>query len=262
MNSGYLWLLGILWLTLSNHSAACHLRFAAENDFPPHLIQTPNQQWQGQSVELLQALASRVGCSLEFRSSPWLRSLAQLKTGELDVISHLYRTPAREQEYYFIGPHHQEAIWLIGRREFFETAPTLADTPNLVPTPRIAVLNGAYYGDAFAALSQQPRFAAQLVPISSIQDKLALLNAGRVDAILEDRSVLGYWQQHHAKQAEQYRPIWLIYQAPVYFGFSKKSISPSQFQQLQQAWQQLEQTHQIQAIQQRYQPALSPNTID
>jgi polar amino acid transport system substrate-binding protein len=67
---------------------ACVLRMAAETDFPPHLI-LREQGWQGQSVELLQLLVKEVGCELEFVNSPWLRSLAQLKSGELDsVICH------------------------------------------------------------------------------------------------------------------------------------------------------------------------------
>lgn len=244
---------GVVLSCISHIATACQWRFAAENDFPPHLIKLNDQQWRGQSVELLQALADKVGCSIQFVSSPWIRSLVQLKTGELDVISHLSKTSDREKEYYFLGPHHIEGIWLIGRAEQFKNVSTLTDTLAMDPKPRIAVLNGAYYGETFARTRRDANFATQLVPISSIQDKLALLNADRVDAILEDSSVLRYWQQHKAKNAALYQPILLVYQAPVYFGFSKKSISPEQFAQLQQAWQQLVDTQVVQQIQQGYQ---------
>lgn len=245
-------LLGLVCSALSFTAAACQWRFAAENDFPPHLIQVNEQHWQGQTVELLQALAAKAQCQIKFVSSPWLRSLVQLKNGELDVISHLYKNSEREKDYYFLGPHHLEGIWLIGKPEQFKGVHQLTDTLALNPKPRIAVLNGAYYGETFARTQRDANFAAQLVPISSIQDKLALLNAGRVDAILEDSSVLQYWQHHKAKNAALYQPIVLVYQAPVYFGFSKKTISAEQFAKLEAAWQQLVDAQAVQQIQQRY----------
>lgn len=250
---GWLFVLCSLLLASRAIAAPCQLRFAAENDFPPHLIRDDDAHWHGQSVELLQALAAKVGCQVQFVSSPWLRALVQLKTGELDVISHFYKNTDREKDFYFIGPHHQEGIWLIGQPHDFQQVHTITDTKALQPKRRIAVLNGAYYGETFERYRRDPNFAAQLVPISSIQDKLALLNAGRVDGILEDRSVLRYWQQHKAKQAHRYQPIVLVYQAPVYFGFSKTSISPALFAKLQAAWQQLEAEHVIETLQQRYQ---------
>lgn len=248
--------LALLCVAFSLQATACQLRFAAETDFPPHLIKNNEQHWHGQTAELLQALAAKVGCNIDYRSSPWLRSLMQLKSGELDVISHLYRNTECEKDYYFLGPHHLEAIWLIGKVADFKDVRTLTDTIHLKPAPRIAVLNGAYYGEDFAAVQRNPGFAALLVPISSIQDKLALLNADRVDAILEDRSVLHYWQHHKQKSADLYQPIVQVYQAPVYFGFSKKSISAAEFAKLQQAWLAMEKDQTVRSIQQRYQPQL------
>lgn len=246
-------IVGLALSCISHIAAACQWRFAAENDFPPHLIKVNDQQWRGQSVELLQALAGKVGCDIQFVSSPWLRSLVQLKTGELDVISHFYKNTEREKDYYFLGPHHLEGIWLIGRPEQFKQVQSITDTLKLTPKPRIAVLNGAYYGENFSRIQRDANFTAQLVPISSIQDKLALLNADRVDAILEDSSVLRYWQKHQAKNASLYQPIVLVYKAPVYFGFSKKSITAEQFARIQQAWQQLVDAKTVQQIQQHYQ---------
>lgn len=242
----------IILLVCSAAAQACVLRMAAETDFPPHLI-FKDQRWQGQSVELLQLLATEVGCELQFINSPWLRSLAQIKSGELEVVSHLSYSDARKTDFAFIGPHHIESIWLIGNPA---ELPAVADLKQLavdLDLGRIAELNGAYYGEEFALLKQSPFFARQLVSISSIQDKLALLEAGRVNAILEDDSVLRYWQTHRYKNAEKYQALVLVYQSPVYFGFSKKALSKPMLVKLQKAWQKLYERGDIEKTLLRYQ---------
>ena len=117
----------------------------------------------------------------------------------------------------------------------------------------IASLHGAYYGEEFSNLSQHPALARQLVSISSIQDKLALLRAGRVDAILEDLSVLHYWQQHSYPMAEKYQPLLLVYESPVYFGLSKTALSKQQIKQLTDAWHKLYHNGELAAIYRKYQ---------
>ncbi|MDF3126175.1 transporter substrate-binding domain-containing protein [Rheinheimera sp. 1928-s] len=233
-------------------SHACVLRMAAETDFPPHLV-FKDQRWQGQSIELLQLLAKEVGCELQFINSPWLRSLAQIKSGELDLVSHLSYSEGRRRDFAFIGPHHIESIWLIGDPDKLPKVSNLKDLTRDVDLGRIAELNGAYYGEEFALLKQNPFFARQLVSISSIQDKLALLEAGRVNAILEDDTVLHYWQNNKYKNAKKYHPLVLVYQSPVYFGFSKKTLSKPMLIKLQKAWQKLYEQGDITTVVQRYQ---------
>jgi len=164
-------------------------------------------------------------------------------------MSHLSQSKQRDQDFYYIGPHHLESIWLIGDPKKLPALTSLQQLAKDVDLGRIAELNGAYYGEEFAKLKLEEKFARQLVVIGNIQDKLALLRAGRVNAILEDDTVLAYWQQKNFPQAQRYQKLLLVYQSPVYFGFSKKAISPQQFKQLQQAWLQLEQTGELAKIQ-------------
>lgn len=225
-------------LLYSNIAQACVLRMAAETNFPPYQ-QLKQQSWHGQTVERARLLAAEVGCDLQFVDVPWLRSLAQIKSGELDMVSHMSYSEARHRDFAFVGPHHIESMWLIGNPDKLPKVTALKDLTETVDLGRIAELDSAYYGEEFARLKQNPFFARQLVSISSIQDKLALLEAGRVNAILEDGSVLLYWQTQKYKNAEKYQPLLLVYRSPVYFGFSKKSLSKAMLVKLQKAWQKL-----------------------
>ncbi len=227
---------------------ACELSFAVEAEFPPHLMQQ-GSEWTGQSVALLQRLAEKSGCQLRYVNSPWLRSLQQLKSGELSVVSQMSKTKSREQDVVFIGPHHTERIWLIGDPKQLPPIQSMQQLAGQLDYGRIAELNGAYYGEEFDQLKQQPAFARQLVVISGIQDKLALLRAKRVNAILEDESVLDYWQHKGYQDANNYQKLLLVYQSPVYFGFSKKALTAAQLDSLQQAWQQMEQSGEVSRIQ-------------
>lgn len=240
----------LVWSAVAEEPA-CTLRMSAETDFPPHLIKQ-NDNWTGLSVELMQRLADEVHCKLEFVNSPWLRALQQSEQGQLDVLSHLSFSEQRKQQFAFIGPHHTEAIYLVGDPAALPASSQLSDLIDKVDYGRIAVLHGAYYGEEFAQLSQQPALQRQLVVISSIQDKLALLRAGRVNAILEDISVLHYWQQHHYPDAGQYQPLLKVYESPVYFGFSKAALPASTLARLAQAWQKLYQQGELTAIYQKY----------
>lgn len=243
----------LLWILLySGLAHACVLRMAAETNFPPYLL-LKDQSWQGQTVELAQLLATEVGCELQLVDIPWLRALAQIKTGELDFVSHLSYSDARKKDFSFVGPHHMESMWLIGDPAKLPKFKALKDLGENVDLGRIAELIGAYYGEEFALLKQNPFFARQLVSISSIQDKLALLEAGRVNAILEDDTVLHYWQNQKYKNAEKYHPLVLVYQSPVYFGFSKNTLSKPMLIKLQKAWQKLYEQGDITKVVQRYQ---------
>ena len=80
-----------------------------------------------------------------------------------------------------------------------------------------------------------------------------MLRAGRVNAILEDLSVLHYWQQHSYPMAEKYQPLLLVYESPVYFGLSKTALSEQQIKQLTDAWHKLYHNGELAAIYHKYQ---------
>lgn len=240
-----------LLLPVTVKAEQCTLRMSAETDFPPHLIKQA-EQWTGLSVELMQRLAKDVDCQLVFINSPWIRAIQMSEHGELDVLSHLSFSEQRKQQFTFIGPHHIEAIYLVGDPNKLPKAEALSQLAEDIDYGSIAVLHGAYYGEEFIALSKTPGFARQLVSISSIQDKLALLRAGRVNAILEDVSVVRYWQQNQYPDAERFQPLLKVYQSPVYFGFSKVSLSQEMREKLAQSWQKLHQQGELSSIYLKY----------
>lgn len=251
-------LLSIGRVASAGETTSCTLRMAVETDFPPHIVKQ-SEQWTGLSIELMQRLAAEVNCQLVFINTPWLRSLQLSEQGRLDVLSHLSFNQQRRSQFAFIGPHHIESIYLVGNPKLTPKLDNLQQLADGIDLGSIATLHGAYYGEEFEQLTLNASFANQLVSISSIQDKLALLRAGRVKVILEDLSVVRYWQQHQYDAAEQFQPLLKVYESPVYFGFSKTSLSAERLNELANAWQHLHQQGELTAIYQKYQLSIEPN---
>ncbi|WP_330129594.1 substrate-binding periplasmic protein [Alkalimonas cellulosilytica] len=245
----------ILILLLSLPAYSCQLRMGADSSFPPHL--NPNGSgWQGLSIELARALAEEAGCELVIYQSPWRRSLQLIAQGQLDMLSHLSFSEQRLADFRFIGPHHQETVVLIGDPK---RLPALENLQQLATWPQellLAILNGAYYGEAFEQLIALDDFGPTLVEIRSHEDKLALLDTGRVDAVLEDQSTLYHWRQTGQMQHRSYQQLLVVYQNPVYFGFSRHTISEEMAIRLDEAWQRLYQRGKLQQIRARYLPEL------
>lgn len=231
---------------------ACQLRLGVETHFPPHIIQT-EQGWSGLSIELMQRLAQEIDCDVVLVESPWLRAMRQIDKSQLDVVSHLTFSPERQHRFAFIGPHHIEQIYLVADPAAIPALTAIKQLTEEVDLNAIAMLEGAYYGEEFARLQSQPGLKRQLVYINNNLDKIALLNAGRVNAVLEDISVLRYWQSEHSSTPMRYEPLLAIHKGPVYFGFNKKTLSDEQLQQLNNAWLKLHNNGELAAIVAHYQ---------
>lgn len=244
----------LLWSTVSLAAQSCVLRFALDTPFPPHIM-LDKPQPHGLNVRMLQALASEVGCELQVVKSPWARALKLMQQGQLDVISQLSYNAERGQDLYFIGPHHQERIWLIADPTQQPPLRQLADIRHWPAGWLLATLNGGYFGEQFRHLQQDSAFKRHLLPILSNQDKLALLNSGRVQAVLEEEFA---WLWRIQQQPSHYQAILRVHDNPVYFGFSRRSVSPALVSQLAAGWQRLYQQGQLQQIRQYYLPQQQP----
>jgi len=239
------WLI-LLWCCFTKQAlavpvteAACTLRLALDTPFPPHIV-LDNRGVAGQpaglNVRLLQALANTVGCQISFVKSPWARSLRLLQQGELDVVSQLSFNTDRAKDIAFIGPHLTERLWLIADPTQVPPVQQLADLAHWPLDKMVALLNGGYFGEQLQLLRTDRLQRRRFYPIVSNQDKLALLNSGRVQAVLEEELA---WQYRLQQQPSRYQQLLLVHQAPVYFGFSRASVPPELLKRLAVAWQQL-----------------------
>lgn len=244
----YLALLGML---VSFPARSCVWRMGVETSFAPYIVQQ-GDSWRGLNVDLLSALAAEMGCKLEFIHSPWLRALKLMEQGQLDVVTHLTYNTERSRQFAFIGPHHQEVIYLVGKRQAFPNLTELSELKLSGTTGIIALLNGAYYGDELESILNDAKNRTHFVFIRGNQDKQALLLNGRVHGVLEDVAAFHYWKKLTSLPTADYQPLFEVFQSPVYFGFNLNTFDAQQLSMMADAWQKLYDNGTLKQVMQPY----------
>ncbi|MFZ6799217.1 substrate-binding periplasmic protein [Undibacterium sp. Di24W] len=95
-------------------------------NFPYNFVK--DQRVQGLSVDVAQELAARLGMRLDIQVLPWTRALHTAQTQTSVMLFTVAKIPAREKNYYWIGPvtHSEEWLYKLKRRTEIEVR-TLED---------------------------------------------------------------------------------------------------------------------------------------
>ena len=80
------------------------------DNFPYSFVE--NGVLQGLSIDLMRALAERAGYQISIETQPPTRALKTAETESSVLIFSIFRTPVRENWYYWIGPFSNTELWL------------------------------------------------------------------------------------------------------------------------------------------------------
>lgn len=242
------WLTSCCWLLLSCQASAtgllpqteqpcvlvAHLNESADH-VAAHGVQLP--RWYDLHRRLLLLLTDTAGCHLRVVGSPWPRSLALLKQGQIDLMLTMSFTEQREQFADFIGIHYLEESVLVLHKDYLSQVHSLTDIA-LLPG-QIGVLRDAYYGEAFAKLAQDKQIQPYLLYANSLTQKLNMLKKQRVLGMIEDKTQYLEWSQRDPMLAARYQIAFTLHRAPVYIVASRIGVSAPIRQKLRLAWQQV-----------------------
>lgn len=194
-----------------------------------------NTQVSQQFYAMLDSLAAKVNCKVQPVALPAGRAMKMLEQGTLDVMVGMSETAERTSYSYFVGPHHTERMVVIASQSVADSVTSLQHL--LALDGAISVTEGAYYGPTWQQLLQDnPAIQARLFAASGNQQKLAMLVSGRVVASLEDEAIVDELLKRDDLKS-QYRKLFVIHENPVYFAFSRQSVNQALLSQLQQQWQ-------------------------
>ena len=215
----------------------------------PFMYEAGDGQLTGLDVQLIRAVAARMGCTLKFVQLPFKRHLLELQAGRIDLATSVQWTAEREQFAYFSKPYREAQMRLLVRARQAGQWP-LKQLADLRAWPfRLGIARGYFYGEPFARLSAEPG-QVQIEDAISDEVNLTRLLAGRIDGLLADPLVVaslapapGLIEQH---------PL-AVHASVFHFIGSRRALAPELMQQLDAALLQLQGSGELQAIVARYQ---------
>lgn len=185
--------LGILLLAvlLSQPLQATTLVVGIEeaNNIPFEYIDE-NAQLTGFHIELVRAVCERLGWQLEFRRTPWKRTMRALETGEIHAATFVAKSPEREKFALFLADNllHVSRTTLYIRRERAGEILFRAPLEQMAWRWRSALPNGYHMNDEVLSLIERGAPIEQ--PTVTQSQLFIMLISGRFDMIFGSTSAL------------------------------------------------------------------------
>jgi polar amino acid transport system substrate-binding protein len=241
-------------LAISGPDAATEIIRMRVTEFAPNYFMRDGR-WIGVDVELAEAIVHEAGFEIEFLDQPWSRALSYMKSGGVNIMANLSRTPEREDFMLFIGPERLSARVLIVRTENVSLPINSLDDLMSVShqqNKRFGIQADAKYSPEFdARLANDKAFAGVFDPVSQGALLAKKLSAGRNLGFFEDSNYAAY----QLKYSPDFKGLsihpFTLSADPVFLGV-RKSLDPAVVKKLEDAYQKLEKNGVLEKIRMRW----------
>lgn len=174
----------VMWLSFMACANATTIRFVAENLPPFHFLNKDNQP-DGALVDLVNALTKHTQIDATIELMPFARCYQLIRHNPEVMMISLLRTPAREQQFQWLGQTYKSEAYLIGLKRRKELVINqLDDAKNYV----VGTIRG-YYSETFlrqAGFEPQKNLALSV----KYQRMWKMLFKNRIDFVLTNNSAL------------------------------------------------------------------------
>ena len=181
---------------------------------------------RGVDVELVTAVATACGCSVDLVRDDFAALLTKLKAGEVDVLTGATATPDREVYASFSVPYRDEKFQLFVRSEDSGRYADSTLQALLESGFRLGFTAGYYYNQELEALEDDPRFENQLVAASTGDLNVERLLDYEIDGFVEDQFVAATIVRKRGLEAAISQPLLTLSSKPVRLMMSRTSVKP------------------------------------
>ena len=232
----------------------CTLRVGWE-PYAPFTFADENGEVTGADIDLIEAIAEKLGCAVVPVELPWARIVREVEQGTLDVSTSTSRTPERDQWALFSKPYRETEIAIYVRRG--ETPrfalQELADIPE--QQLRLGVIVDYYYGEALAEAANDPGFVAWIDGAPDYATNIRKLVSGRIDGFLvEDVAVMEAELAREGMSAAVERYPLRIPGEKLHFMFSRETVEPEMVAKVDDVVAQMRADGRLDAIRAKYLP--------
>lgn len=147
----------------------------AVRPIPPYMEPGPDG-YRGSHIDIMLALAKRLGVKLRLQECPTVRCLRLLEEGGVDIAMGFAREPARETYIYFVQPAYASPT----RTLFYLRKNETRSLHNLTQLNdlKVGLVRGVFYTDALNKIPEQQRDYAP-----DMESNFRKLVAGRIDVV-------------------------------------------------------------------------------
>jgi PAS domain S-box-containing protein len=176
------------------------LVYGGDNAFPPFEYLDAKGRPQGFNVELMRALAARLGVAVDIRLAPWAETLARFDRGEADLVAMAY-TDARAARYAFLP-----RFWTLSQAVLFRAGrPSYPNRLDLLHNETVATEQDSVMERLFDQLPEVQRPALVLAPDQ--KSALDLFLGGQVTAVAGNSLTLRYFARQAGVRGLESIPV-------------------------------------------------------
>jgi polar amino acid transport system substrate-binding protein len=207
----------------------------------------------GIDVDLLNAIAEAIGCTVGFTQMPWARIIREVETGTLDIATSTSWTPERAEWGLLSAPYRETeiAIYVRGEDEGRFDLGGLVDVP--AQELKLGVIVDYFYGDELERLTEDPAYAMWIDGAPDYATNIRKLLNGRIDGVLaEDVGVMQTELQRLGAADSVVRHPLPLPGEELHFLFSRATVDPALVAQVDAAITRLKADARLDAIVARY----------
>ena len=190
---------------------------------------------KGMDIELVNMVANKLNCGIEYRQDSWGNLLGELKAGKIDMVLGASITEERKAFALFSEAYRSEEFLLYIRAEEVHKHRQASVVDFVLENNKIGTIGEYYYGEELSGLMDDDKYGKQFQPVFIGEINLARLLDGDIDGFLEDsfvgaslmrrKGLAKYITPHQAK----------ISTGDVYVMFSRATISSEKVNDFNQA---------------------------
>lgn len=182
----------------------------------------------GLDIELVTAVVEEMGCEVNYIQGTWVKSLEELRKGEVDMLLGASKTEAREQFALFSDAYRMEEFSLYVRKGDEKHSAYQSIEEFIDNRSSIGIVEGYYYGPSVSIMLDGS--ATSKLFVSSIIGELnvARLLDQDIDGYLEDSFIGNSILRRKGLSEYIVAHGYTIQTGDIYVMFSKESVSPEQ----------------------------------
>ncbi|MEG3638012.1 response regulator [Magnetococcus sp. PR-3] len=163
------------------------IRVHNERDWAPFNFSQAGQP-KGLSIDYMNLLAHKVGLQIQYVTGPsWHEFLGMMKTGQLDVMLNIVKTPDRQQYLLYTPPYVDNPNTILSRKS------TPYHTLDQLFGKKVSVPKGFFYEEILNRDYPQ----IKILPVRNTIESIKAVSFGKADAALGELAVFNHLLTHH-----------------------------------------------------------------